>query len=674
MNAEVNLSTRSIQNLTDGIVAGITGVRTSSFGQQNNSQQSGAGSGRGVAEDLGRIFTGANNLVASVGLLTQGTYGLIQASGDMSKVIGLFGTVGGAVGQFGNQMVGVALDTNKYMMDVTKSGFTFNQDLGLFSKSVLGAHMSLPGFTRFINEAGKSLGGLSGTASNSALAYLGMLQEINENKDVYGFKVAGLDDFDRTLQLSASMSRNLSMNDTASKKSVIDAAVAMGIEMDNIARLTGKSRQEQQKAMETQMQKNEMEIMLMAMSAQEQTAYKDNLTSMGKFGKGMADLMTEMTVGEGNVVSEKGTKIAAALDAAAPGVTALMSQLSKETDAAKRKQLQEEIDVRMANLVEDKAALKQFAVMSAQGKSDIMAISGEIIAGSKEYLLVLQKARVEAARTGEDSGEVLRRMKEVFAEDRILKKKGEPGYDPDKELSQTINKGEILMKQLSSGFGDTLAGVNEKIGISIGKFEGLNQALQNRTQAELSVSSLLKQFNTEVLGYTGVSTNKENVSKKYADQVANPYGGKALGDEAIPAGWQGWVGEQGPEILKVGAQSSVKSNTVSMGLLDQAVTKLPVMMSGMQNDLKMAMNEAKNSMPSANDFQSLLSNFKTSISSTIPQPTGTQSSTSNSTDFESALSRGIDMLNTSVKQLITAVEDGTYKNVRAVKTSGNMLA
>ena len=673
MNAEVNLSTRSIQNLTDGIVAGITGVRTSSFGQQNNSQQSAAGGGRGVAEDLGRIFTGANNLVASVGLLTQGTYGLIQASGDINKVISLFGPVGGAVGQFGNQMVGVALDTNKYMMDVSKSGFTFGQNLGLFSQSVLGAHMSLPGFTRFINDAGKSLGGLSGTATNSALAYLGMLQEINENKDLYGAKVSGLDDFDRTLQLSASMSRNLSMTDTASKKSVIDAAVAMGIEMDNIARLTGKSRQEQQKAMETQMQKNEMEIMLMAMSAEEQTAYKDNLTSMGKFGKGMADLMTEMTVGEGNVVSEKGTKIAAALDAAAPGVTALMSQLSKETDAAKRKQLQEEIDVRMANLVEDKAALKQFAVMSAQGKSDIMAISGEIIAGSKEYLLVLQKARVEAARTGEDSGEVLRRMKEVFAEDRILKKKGEPGYDPDKELSQTINKGEILMKQLSSGFGETLAGVNNTIGISIGKFEGLNQALQNRTQAELSVSSLLKQFNTEVLGYTGVSTNKENVSERNRGGVPAA-GGKALGDEAIPAGWQGWVGEQGPEILKVGAQSSVKSNTVSMGLLDQAVTKLPVMMSGMQNDLKMAMNEAKNSMPSANDFQSLLSNFKTSISSTIPQPTGTQSSTSNSTDFESALSRGIDMLNTSVKQLITAVEDGTYKNVRAVKTSGNMLA
>ena len=669
MNAEVNLSTRSIQNLTDGIVAGITGVRGSSFGlgQQNNTPA--AGGGRGVMEDVSRLFTGGQNLIASVALLTQGTYGLAQASGDITKVVSLFGTVGAGVGQFGNAVVGVALNTNQFMMDVTKSGFTFDQNIGLFSQSVLGAQMSLPGFKRFIDEAGKSLGGLSGTATNSALAYLSMLKTINENDSVYKARVSGIDDFDRTLQLSASMSRNLNMQTERAQKSVIDSAVYMGIEMDNIARLTGKSRQEQQKAMETQMQKNEMEIMLMAMTQEEQEAYKNNLTSMGKFGKGMGDLMTEMTVGEGNVVSEKGTKIAAALDAAAPGVTALMSKLATETDKVKRKQLQDEIDVRMANLVEDKAALKQFAVMSAQGKSDVMAISGEIIAGSKGYLLVLEKARMEGQKNGLTEIQILEQARIDFAKARQILP-GQPGADPDKALSQTINQGEILMKQLSSGFGETLAGMNNTIGISIGKFEGLNTALQNRTQSELAVGTLLDEFKAKI-GITSVSTNPNNVSPRYSNEVA---GGKALGDEAIPPGWQGWVGEKGPEILKVGAQSSVKSNTVSMGLLDQAVTKLPVMMSGMQNDLKMAMNEAKNSMPSANDFQSLLTNFKTSISSTIPQPTGTQSSTSSSTDFESALSRGIDMLNTSVKQLITAVEDGTYKNVRAVKTSGNMLA
>jgi spore germination protein YaaH len=249
----------------------------------------------------------------------------------------------------------------------------------------------------------------------------------------------------------------------------------------------------------------------------------------------------------------------------------------------------------------------------------------------------------------------------------------DPGADPNEALSKTINQGEIFMKQLSSGFGDTLSGMNTKIGTSITQFDGLNNALGVRIQSELSVATQLDKFG-RMAGYTGVATDATNVSPRYRDQLPKIDGAKALGDEAIPAGWQGLVGEKGPEILKVGAQSSIKSNTVSMGLLDQAVTKLPIMMSGMQNDLKMAMNEAKNSMPSVNDFQSLLTNFKTSISSTSQQPTGPQSSISTSTDFESALSKGIDMLNTSVKQLITAVEDGTYKNVKAVKNSGNMLA
>ena len=91
--------------------------------------------------------------------------------------------------------------------------------------------------------------------------------------------------------------------------------------------------------------------------------------------------------------------------------------------------------------------------------------------------------------------------------------------------------------------------------------------------------------------------------------------------------------------------------------------------------LKMAMNEAKNSMPTTNDFQSLFSNFKTSISSANQQmPAEARSIMPSGTEFESAFLKGIDMLNTNVKQLITAVEDGTSKNVKAVKSSGNMIA
>ena len=668
MSEPVDLSERSIQNLTSGIVAGLNGRNTPA-----PPPGGGSGAGRSNDTELSRLFTGVNNLATSVGMLTQGTYGLAQASGDISKVIGLFGTAGAGIAQFGQSVVGVALDTNKYMMDVSKSGFTFDQNLGLFSQSVLGAHMSLPGFKKFIDEAGKSLGGLSGTATNSALAYLKMLQEINENSSVYKMKVAGLDDFDKALALSASMNRSSSMQDDRSKKMVIDSAVQMAVEMDNIARLTGKSRQEQQKAIETQMKKDEMEIALLAMTEEERAAYEDNIAVMGKYGKGFQDQMTELTVGQGNVVSEKGTKLAAALDTMAPGLTALMSKAATETDAVRRKQLQDEIDVRMARLAQDKNALREIAIITAQGKSDVGTATGSLIAGSKEYLLVLEKATKEGKAQGLTELQIIENAKAKFAEDRN-KKPDTPGYDPNKAASGIINQGEILLKQVSSGFGETLAGMNTKIGTSITQFDGLNTALTNRTQSELAVTELLNKFKAE-LGITSVAVNKDNVSSRFKDNVPAATPGKALGDEFIPAGWAGLVGEKGPEFLQVGAQSSIKSNTVSMGLLDQAVTKLPAMMSGMQNELKLAMHEAKNSMPSAKDFDSLFSNFKTTFSSQVaPEDQKYQQASAMPSDASSALQKGIDMLNTSVKQLITAVEDGTYKSVKAVKSTGNMLA
>jgi len=140
MSEPVDLSERSIQNLTSGIVAGLGGARN--FGGTNTNTAASGGAGATVMQGVTQLFSGANNLVSSVGLLTQGTYGLTQATGDIGKVVGMFGPVGAGLAKFGEGVVGIAVDTNKYMMDASKSGFGFSQNLGLFASSVLGAQMS----------------------------------------------------------------------------------------------------------------------------------------------------------------------------------------------------------------------------------------------------------------------------------------------------------------------------------------------------------------------------------------------------------------------------------------------------------------------------------------------------------------------------------------------------
>lgn len=669
MSEPVDLSERSITNLTNGIVAGLGGNKP--FGGPRT-EGSTTGGGKSAMDSVTQLFTGANNLVTSVGLLTQGTYGLTQATGDIGKVIGMFGPVGAGLAQFGEGVVGIAVDTNKYMMDVTKQGFGFGQNLGLFSSSVLGAQMSMPGFKRMIEESGKSLGGLSGTATNSAVAYLAMLQDINEHPDVYKMRLTGLDDFDQTLRISSNMSRNLNMQDAASKKSVIDSAVQMAVEMDNIARLTGKSRQEQQKQLEQQNQKAEMEVFLLSATKEQQAAMKDNATFMGKYSVEMRDYLTEITIGKGNILTKSGTATGAALETMVPGVTGLFKQLALTVGddpaaKAKRKEIQAEIDSRFADLATNEKKLAELALLRATSGDEVTKKMGDIIAGSKEHLLVEQKMAQER-KAGESTSDVRARVIKMIEDERLAA--GTPNAAPGAAPSQAIVAADIFFKQVSSGWGVALEGLNTKSDGFIKNLDGLNKVFAARTQAEIALlPAELKKW----AGYSGVATDSSNVSARFKDQVPKA-GGKALGDEFVPAGWQGFVGENGPEFLKVGGQSSVKSNTVSMGLLDQAVTKLPAMMSGMQNELKLAMHEAKNSMPSAKDFDSLFSNFKTTFSSANPVTNQVQSVEPFGNEASSALQKGIDLLNTSVKQLITAVEDGTSKNVKAVKSTGNMLA
>lgn len=671
MTEPVELSERSIQNLASAVTTAIGGGRPFGGGGRSDST-----AGRGFAEDAQRIANGAHNLVSSVGLLTQGTYGLTQAAGDVGKVAGMFGPVGENLSKFGEGVLGIAVDTNKYMMDASKSGFGFSQNLGLFASSVLGAQISLPRFKQLIDESGKSLAGLEITASKSAIGYLSMLQEINENKDVAKARLTGLDDFDKTLQLSASMSRNLNMKDEASRKTVIDSAIQMAYEMDNIARLTGKSRQEQQRQMEQQMQKAEMEVMTMALSKEEQAALKENMTYMGKYGEDYRDFLTEITVGEGDVLSRKGTQQAAAIDAVAPGVTALMTELVKTngddpTSKQRRQDLRDEIDLRMQNAAADKAHLKEIAKLRATDGNETTKMMGDMIAGSKNELLVQQRIN-ETRKEGETLADARKRVEDEFARQRLTA--GTKAADPAALASQAMIGADNFFKQVSSGWGKTFDGLNTSTGKFIGTIENLDQYFKMRQQRNTGLTvdnagNVIK----DAIGYTGQAVSPEAVSERNKGR-AKAVQGKALGDDFVPAGWEGWVGEDGPEWLKIGGQSNIKSNNVSMGMLENMANKLPVMVTGLQNDLKKQMAEAKSSMPSTDSLQQMISTLTAKMNTAPTESTAPASPFSpRTTDAESALQKGIDQVNTKLTQLIRAVEDGTSKNVKAVKSTGNML-
>lgn len=630
----------------------------------------------GVDQDNGNILrAGMNNILASVGQVTQGTYGLANATGDVSKILSGFGAPGGALAEFGSGVLGIAVDTNKYMMEASKSGYGFNQNLGLFAKSVLGAQMSLPDFDRMIKESGKALGGLAGSASNSAIAYLEMLRETNDNQDVIGGRLSGIDNFDKTLLISASASKNQSMLDIASRKLVVDSGVQMAIEFDNIARITGKSRQEQEKDVQTQLSLNETKVALLAMTGEEQAAYQDNLTKMGKYGASFQELTTELAVGKGDVLGKKGNEQSASLEVLAPGIVSLMQAQAKNTgmdsaSIARRDRIQAEIDQKMVIALNNKENLSGIAQRGRIGENAVSQETVRAAAGTEAIAALYQKLLKEA---GGDASRVKAITDEQLAE---FKKNrlppgapGTPGYDPASAASKSMIGADLFFKQVSSGWGATLDTLNTKTGTFISQLPELEKLFKARSQAEMEVLGNINDL-AKKLGYTGVDITKEGaVSERNTSRVLprRAEGGR------IERGKDYFVGERGFELFRSDVDGEITPNNILTGMIPQLVNQLPNLLNGLQSELRVAQTEAKKNAPSMDGFQQIFNKIGTVSSSSNGANTTSAASGGGASDAESAMIKGIDQLNTKMKELIDAVTDGTSKNVKAVKSTGNML-
>jgi hypothetical protein len=107
------------------------------------------------------------------------------------------------------------------------------------------------------------------------------------------------------------------------------------------------------------------------------------------------------------------------------------------------------------------------------------------------------------------------------------------------------------------------------------------------------------------------------------------------------------------------------------------------MMNGLgdlQVDMRSALSNIRSSMPTTGQFQEMFSSI------TLPSMPAVQQASNQSTssifagdqttrsDANTELIRGIEGLNMRVERLISAVEDGAEKNVRAVKSTGNLIA
>ena len=620
---------------------------------------------------VGNIATTFNNVTDSMAKLTFGTYNLQAGLGDFSKIVS---AVGGSVGKgFGDMIAKIgneAIYLNTALNDAGKSGVNFNNNLGEYAEQLGSARISVPQFSQILQENGSKIAGMSGNAQKSAEAFLATGKMFQESQAVRQLEAAGVgaDELNKVLTISAINRRNLDFTDERVRVRTAQAAADMATEMDNVARLTGISRQEQEKAIQAQVKKNEVEIMLASMSEGERTAYEKSTTELGKYGKQFQDVLTIYATG-GVRNAEDNAKVAA-MGPKFAGLLEQMAAIKGDTaeDQKNRRRIQAEIDAESLRISKNPEELRQRASLTTAA-GEYGRAQGQVTVDILRYGATLQQAQrdldAENKKRSPDKQITLEqlldeRVKAEAAKREEALKSIQPGA--------LINRAEMLIKDasagVSSGFKDLNTSTEKLVKES---FPGLNAALRPFTTegAKDAFKHMVRGANPNPVDETNVS---ERVKRELAERDRVPPTQRNAGGGDFMANMFQVRGERGIEVDKSDIGGKTLSNDTLRSLFGSKDTDIRNTLSSLNTSISTQLAESKASIPTLAQFEQLIERVSVSKAPTVmPMPADSSNT---------MLVDGIKELNTLVKQLIAATVDGTDRSVRAVKTSssGNMLA
>lgn len=491
---EVRAQTASI----DKLITVLGGQGRSGTTGTTNSSAGGAG-----VDFLNRLNAGTNNTVASLGKFSQGLYTVGDAMGDFNKVAGLLGPVGSAFSKIGTDVLAAAFAVNKSLNSVSQSGIYLGNNLGLYEEAVLGARMSLPEFEKFVKSNSRALAGLGAGMDQSALIFLNMSKELQENQIAYDLKATGVqtEEFGRVLSIVSHNARQDDLTNDTARKRLVASTLSLTVEMDNIARLTGIQRQEQQEALEKQLNAKETQLMMAAMDADQAEALTENLTQTKQYGSAVQEAVKIMATG--GVTNAARQSVMVSIGPDMENAVMRLNEIRGTTpeDLAKRNAIKQEMDNIALRDSKDKENLKQMSVLITGGNTQTEAIASAYLERIR-YGQILAKAEIEANRGGLTREAYIADQVKKFGIDRVAAGKGEKGTEGEASLlATTLNRTETLFKDLTAAAGVGFNKLNVETGGVITGFDKLNTVLTRFKAADLV--NMVEQFKANIKSELG---------------------------------------------------------------------------------------------------------------------------------------------------------------------------
>jgi len=462
----------------------VSAIKPSSSGNFSGGPGAGsAGTGAaGKAAETGFNVLGeaATQSAEALRALSTGSYTASDALKNVGAVLKEAGIpLTNQLQQMGQQVIGA----NESLKQTGRAGVDFAGDLGKFNKAVVDSGVDQDKLNRVLREQGNAYSGVGLTMNGAAQNVLGFSRDLQTVPFIEQMKRAGTtqQEVADLAMISLKERRGIDLNDKKAREEMLENTVRLSGEMNEVARLTGVSRDEQMKKLAKDKENVMVQAELMGMDKDATNRYDMLKTKLGPLGETVSKLTDEIFTG--GIRTQEGANRMAALGPAGKQLEdAILLQKNAKTaeDKVRAEAAMNEAKAAVARYQQSEAFLAQVKT----DKSAVGDAAREMMAQNAEL-----KGRATAAATAAGAtapGQRPPSDAEIQQARADAAKRDTLRVTPDGKpiegagISTALNQVQERIFQESKAAAEVLREINTKTGRLIQNSQTLNEKLSPR--------------------------------------------------------------------------------------------------------------------------------------------------------------------------------------------------
>ena len=425
---------------------------------------------------------GFGGLGDGFGKLMNSSYRTSDALNDGAGIVSrVFPKLGEALGGTTKYVT----ESNDAINKMGKSGVNFSNDVGQYRESLAGAHMTQDQLSNMVRKNSTDFAGLGQGVNQGTQNQLKLNQAIIEQTDVQGSLAQQLmlsgtsaEDFSKASQLVTLNSRAGMLQDKERAARATQSAIELADEMDKLAKITGKSKEQQANDLEKQMRKADVAATLLQMDDQQQQNYKKANLVFGTMGDSVQDLASEIVTG--GVRTKEGAAAMSALGPAGKEFEQALKQQMAARSPAEQAAAKAAMDLAKQHVTEYQTS-KEYRDKLAYDRSQSGDAARKMFSENKEIQGKLATKGLIEEKTGKPAT-----SEQVIAQQQAAADRQTRGQNVDTgkpiagaTTGQALNAGDNALQNISAGMASKFKDVNDTLAPTPENLRKFNQALSN---------------------------------------------------------------------------------------------------------------------------------------------------------------------------------------------------